>query len=52
MRQLDLLVQTLKLDALVLHGGVPSLAVACGLIIATYHAINVVDYIPTYPLHE
>ncbi len=52
MRQLDLLVQTLKLDALVLHGGVPSLAVACGLIISTYHATNVANYIPTYPLHE
>ena len=52
MRQLDLLVQTLKLDALVLHGGVPSLVVACGLIISTYQAINVVNYIPTYPLHE
>ena len=52
MRQLDLLVQTLKLDALVLHGGVPSLAVACGLIIATYHAINIVNYITTHPLHK
>ena len=52
MRQLDLLVQTLKLDALVLHGGVPSLAVACGLIIATYHAINIVNYITTRHLHK
>ena len=52
MRQLDLLVQTLKLDALVLHGGFPSLAVACALIIPTYHAINVAYYNPTYPLHE
>ena len=51
-RQTDFLVQTLKLYALVLHGGVPSLAVACALIIPTYHAINVAYYIPTYPLHE
>ncbi len=47
MRQLDLLVQTLKLDALVFHGGVPSLAVACVLIISTYHTINIVNHNPT-----
>ena len=35
-----------------LHGGVPSLAVACGLIIATYHAINIVNYITTRHLHK
>lgn len=28
------------------------LSVACGLIISTYHAINVVNYIPTRPLHK